>query len=129
MTTYEEVLENTIRLKTALDLPIVKKYCDENPDYNFYAYTRWDGAIELGLDREIHAQEDITDTAEYCDSKKYIKVIREILFSDQDLNGTGQVVFTKKTTLNQYYSEDELELLRALGKLAIHTSKYEALTC
>jgi hypothetical protein len=123
MTTYEEVLENNIRLKAALDLPIVKKYCDENPDYNFYAYIRWDGAIELGLDREMHAQEDIRDTAEYCDSKKYIKFIQEVLFSDQD------VIFTKKTTLNQYYSEDELELLRGLGKLAIHTSKYEALTC
>jgi len=123
MITYQEVLDNTVRLKAALDLPIVKNYCDENPDYNFEGYVRWDGVVELNLLREMHAQEDIRDTAEYCDNKKYIKFVREVLFSEQD------IILTKKTTLNWYYSEDEVELLRALGKLSIHTHEYEALTC
>jgi len=129
MSNYSEVLDNNILIRAALDLPIVEKFCSENPDYKFYAYTRWDDIVELGLESEKFAQEDIVDTAEYCDSRKYTKIIREILFSGQNVNGTGKVIFTKKTVLHQYYSEDEIKLLRALGNLSIYTSEYEGLTC
>jgi hypothetical protein len=112
-----------------LSAPIVKKLALKHPDAEFYAHPGVvRGTINLYQSRYENNPVDISGLDGVSATSNSYRLKRVLLDKQYKINGEMTRVVLE-IDAEQQYSEEEVELLRSIGKLQQQTNTYDALVC
>lgn len=123
-----EDLQKSKARVNALSSPITRQILAEHPDY--WLHVRYNYETKqtiLSLEKNHHitpgSEGDISETADDTNGMCYYSISRTILYRARTWH------IERYHTYSQKFTKEELEILRAIGKIQTYISTYDSLTC